>query len=195
MALIETQRMRPKNAANGTVLRDWVRALEATAPIAANPQRLLCHVIDELARTQADAPALLSAGENFSYGALAARANRFARWALDQGLARGDSVCLMMPNRPEYMAVWLGLSSVGVIVALINTQLRAGPLRIASTSPRRSTLSSPRNMRRRCAPSRHTWRAVRKSGRTATRAVSTSALTVWSMDSREKRSRRLIVGP
>ena len=32
----------------------------------------------------------------------------------------------MMPNRPEYMAIWLGLSSVGVVVALINTQLR-GP--------------------------------------------------------------------
>ena len=61
-----------------------------------------------------------------SYGALAERANRYARWALDQGLAKGDVVCLMMPNRPEYMAIWLGLTSVGVVVALINTQLR-GP--------------------------------------------------------------------
>jgi fatty-acyl-CoA synthase len=32
----------------------------------------------------------------------------------------------MMPNRPEYMAIWLGLTTVGVVVALINTQLR-GP--------------------------------------------------------------------
>jgi fatty-acyl-CoA synthase len=34
----------------------------------------------------------------------------------------------MMPNRPEYMAVWLGLTSVGVITALINTQLRGASL-------------------------------------------------------------------
>ena len=59
---------------------------------------------------------------------LAARANRFARWALDQGLAKGDTVCLMMPNRPEYMAIWLGLCSVGVTAALINTQLRGRSL-------------------------------------------------------------------
>ena len=32
----------------------------------------------------------------------------------------------MMPNRPEYMAIWLGITSVGGVVSLINTQLR-GP--------------------------------------------------------------------
>jgi fatty-acyl-CoA synthase len=34
-----------------------------------------------------------------------------------------------MPNRPEYLAVWLGLTRVGVIVALLNTNLRGEPLR------------------------------------------------------------------
>ena len=28
-----------------------------------------------------------------------------------------------MPNRPEYMAVWIGITSVGGVVALINTNL------------------------------------------------------------------------
>jgi fatty-acyl-CoA synthase len=32
----------------------------------------------------------------------------------------------MMPNRPEYMAIWLGLTNVGIVVSLINTHLR-GP--------------------------------------------------------------------
>ncbi len=32
----------------------------------------------------------------------------------------------MMPNRPEYMAVWLGITAVGGVVSLVNTQLR-GP--------------------------------------------------------------------
>ena len=31
-----------------------------------------------------------------------------------------------MPNRPEYMAIWLGITAVGGVVALLNTQLR-GP--------------------------------------------------------------------
>jgi len=124
MALVETEPMKRASAGKESARRDWLRALEATAPIDAHPQRLLPVIIDDLARRRADAPALLSAGENFSYGALAARQNQYARWAVDQGLAQGDVVCLMMPNRPEYMAVWLGLTSVGVVVALINTQLR-----------------------------------------------------------------------
>ena len=106
--------------------KTWLGALEATAPIAADPHRILPSVIEELAETRGDSPALLSADECLTYRALAECANRTARWALDQGLAKGDTVCLMMPNRPEYMAIWLGLTSVGVVVSLINTNLR-GP--------------------------------------------------------------------
>jgi fatty-acyl-CoA synthase len=126
MALIETDRPTRRTAVRDTALRDWVRALEATAPIAANPHRLLADFIEELAEAHGDAPALLSAGEDLTYRALARRANAYARWALDTGVAPGETVALMMPNRPEYLAIWQGLSSVGVVVALINTQLR-GP--------------------------------------------------------------------
>ncbi len=54
------------------------------------------------------------------------RANRYARWALQAQLAKGETVCLMMPNRPEYMAVWVGITRIGGVVALINTNL-VGP--------------------------------------------------------------------
>jgi fatty-acyl-CoA synthase len=124
MSLIEAEPAKRTGAAKDTTLRDWVRALEATAPIAAQPRRLLGNVLAELSQRQGDAPALIGAGESFDYRALVARANRYARWALEQNLAKGDVVCLMMPNRPEYMAAWLGLTGVGVVVALINTQLR-----------------------------------------------------------------------
>ena len=40
-----------------------------------------------------------------------------------QGIAKGDAVCLLMPNRPEYMAIWLGDHAVGGVVALLNTNL------------------------------------------------------------------------
>jgi fatty-acyl-CoA synthase len=128
MAVIETERPAGASRRGQSALRDWVRALEATAPIAINPQRLLPGVIEELAQIYRDAPALLSAEEHLTYGMLAARANMFARWALDAGLAEGETVCLMMPNRPEYLAIWLGLTSVGVVVSLINTQLRGASL-------------------------------------------------------------------
>jgi fatty-acyl-CoA synthase len=134
MRTIKAEPARPTVRASNSALRDWIRALEGTAPVATHPQRLLYHVVAELAETQGEAPALIAAvgGERLTYRTLIERANRYARWALDQGLAKGldkgDTVCLMMPNRPEYLAIWLGLSSAGVVVALINTELRGHSL-------------------------------------------------------------------
>src|SRR3984957_3287109 len=130
MRTMQAEPARHPVQANESALRDWVRALEATAPIAAKPQRLLYHAVAAWAQTQPDAPALITAagGETLSYGALIGRANRYAHWARDQNLGKGDTVCLIMPNRPEYLAIWLGLSSVGIVVALINTELRGHSL-------------------------------------------------------------------
>jgi len=108
--------------------KDWLRALAMTAGLDKAPTRTLPVVIDELAARHGDAPALLCDRERFSFNQLGDRSRRYARWAMDQGLASGDVVALMMPNRPEYMAIWLGLSRLGVITALINTQLRGASL-------------------------------------------------------------------
>jgi fatty-acyl-CoA synthase len=112
--------------ADGSTAKAWLRALELTAPIASNPERILPAVILEVAAKMGDAPALLSDQESFTYRALAARTNQYARWALDQGLRKGDVVCLLMANRPEFMAIWLGITSAGAVVSLLNTNL-AGP--------------------------------------------------------------------
>jgi fatty-acyl-CoA synthase len=112
--------------ADASTAKAWLRALERTAPIAAHPHRVLPTVIQELADGFGEAPALLSDRESFSYRELAERANRYARWALDRGLGKGDVVGLFMPNRPAYMAIWLGITQVGGVVALLNTQL-VGP--------------------------------------------------------------------
>lgn len=114
------------NGSHRSAARAWLRALELTAPIAGSPHRILPVVIDQLGEIFGDAPALLSERESFTYRQLAGRSNRYARWALGQGLAKGDSVCLFMPNRPEYMTIWLGITRIGGIVSLLNTNL-AGP--------------------------------------------------------------------
>src|SRR5580765_8723181 len=104
-------------------LRGAMRALRMTTPIGKNPSRVFPVVIDELADRFGDAPAILSDREEFSYCTLAERAHRYARWALAQKIAKGETVCLLMPNRPEYMAAWIGITSMGGVVALINTNL------------------------------------------------------------------------
>jgi fatty-acyl-CoA synthase len=116
----------PSAAPQRSAAKDWLRALEMTARLDAEPTRTLPVAIDELAARLGDAPALISERETLSFRALAERARRYARWALAEGVKPGEVVALVMPNRPEYMAVWLGLTRIGVVVALINTNLR-GP--------------------------------------------------------------------
>ena len=101
----------------------WLRALEKTAGIDAAPARIFPLAVAELGARFGDTPALLSPQESFSHGELAAQANRYSRWALAQGLKKGDRVALIMPNRPDYLAIWLGLTRIGAVVALINTNL------------------------------------------------------------------------
>jgi len=122
----------------------WLHALELTAPISRNRHRILSTVIEEVAARMGDAPALLSDRETLTYGEVACRANRYARWALEQGLAKGDVVCLLMTNRPEYFAVWLGITSVGVVVSLLNTNLVGSSLAhsIRIVSPKRIIASA-----------------------------------------------------
>ena len=101
----------------------WRRALELTAPIASDPCRTLPLVIDALAEWFGDAPALLSDAARLSYRELADRARGYARWALEQGTGKGDVVALLLPNCPDYLAIWLGVTRIGGIVALTNTNL------------------------------------------------------------------------
>ena len=105
-----------------------MRALERTAAIERNPRRTLPIVIEEQAARFESAPALVSLPASLSYRALAQRANRYARWALTQGLVPGSVVCLLLENCPDYMAAWLGLARVGVTTALLNTHLSGAPL-------------------------------------------------------------------
>jgi fatty-acyl-CoA synthase len=122
----------------------WVRALELTASIARQPNRILPHVIAERAEELRDAPALLSNHQCLTYRELHHRVNQYARWALEQGVSRRDCVCLMMPNSPEYLAIWLGISSVGGVVSLLNTSLTGSSLAhcINIVSPRHLIVSS-----------------------------------------------------
>ena len=99
-----------------------------TAQIEDAPARIFPAVVEELGARFGDAPALIGPHHTLSHAGLAARANRVARWALAQGVGKGDTVCLLMPNRPEYLAIWLGITRIGGIVALLNTNLKGEAL-------------------------------------------------------------------
>ncbi len=109
--------------AKQSAAKSWLKAIELTSRIEANPSRLFADVVEDWSNKQPDRPALISKIGTFSYRTLAERINRYARWALLAGIEAGDTVCLIMPCRPDYIAAWLGITKVGGVVALINTRL------------------------------------------------------------------------
>ena len=106
----------------------WIRALQRTAAIEQDLNLTLPVLIERLALQFGTAAALVSSDSSLSYAELAARSNQYARWGLAQGLERGDVAALLMPNCAEYVAVWLGLTRIGVTVALLNTHLASDGL-------------------------------------------------------------------
>ena len=50
--------------------------------------------------------------------------NRIANYFKSQGFEKGDTIALFLESCPEFVCIWLGLSKLGVITALINTNLR-----------------------------------------------------------------------
>ncbi|HUK61627.1 MAG TPA: long-chain-acyl-CoA synthetase [Stellaceae bacterium] len=123
-----------RNAARAS----WLRALEMTKGIGRDPSLTFPIVVELLAEKFGDAPALLSDGEVWSFRALAGQTSRVARWALDVGLGAGETVALFMPNAPEYLALWLGITRVGGVVALVNSNLAGDGLArsLALVAPR-----------------------------------------------------------
>src|SRR6202042_1619429 len=113
----DSQRRKPSAA------KSWLKAIELTSRIEADPSRLFADVVEDWAARAPDRAALISESETFNYRALADRINRYARWALSVGIEPGDTVCLLMPSRPDYIAAWLGITKVGGVAALINTKL------------------------------------------------------------------------
>lgn len=113
----------PKATRAFSASKIWLKAIELTARIETLPGRLFADVVDDWARRQPDRAALVTDAATLDYEGLSKRVNRYARWARSVGVAKGDTVALMMPNGIDYVAAWLGISRVGGVVALLNTKL------------------------------------------------------------------------
>ena len=109
-------------------LRAALRSLKKLSAIYDNPKLTYPDVIEGLAKTKPNNIAIYFEDRKLTYREFDEAANRYARWAIAQGLGKGHTVALMMENRPEYLIAWLGVLKAGAAAALINTNLVKGPL-------------------------------------------------------------------
>lgn len=73
-------------------------------------------------------PAILFEDQEWSFIQIEEYSNKIANIFKSHGYKKGDRVALFVENKPEYVCLWLGLSKLGVITPLINTNLRLNSL-------------------------------------------------------------------
>jgi fatty-acyl-CoA synthase len=105
-----------------------VRTLLRVRTIRPDSTRLICDDIEAAVDAWRERRAITMGPRTISYGELDEIANRYAHWAIEHGIRRGETVALYAPNRIDYLAIWYGLSKIGVATALINNNLTGAQL-------------------------------------------------------------------
>ena len=81
-------------------------------------------VFDKTVAKFPDKPCVLFQEESWSFREIQAYSNKVGNLLHAQGFTEGDVVAVFTENCPQYMPLWLGMSKIGVVAALVNFNLR-----------------------------------------------------------------------
>jgi len=105
-------------------LTTMLGTLKNLSHIDPNAEFLVADEFEQLVDKYAPRTAFITKTATWTYAEFDLYANRVANWAVDLRLVPGDTVALFTRNRLEYVAIWYGLSKVGVQAALVNDLLQ-----------------------------------------------------------------------
>ena len=88
------------------------------------PTRVLGRLLEQRADQYGARTFLTFKGKAISFEQMNQEANRYANGFLNLGVRKGDTVCNLLPNCPEYIYTWFGLAKIGAIEIPVNTNLR-----------------------------------------------------------------------
>jgi len=84
----------------------------------------LGRILEKQASRRPDKTLILFEDQKISYQEFNQRANQVAHLFLSINFKKGDTVAMLISNRPEFLIIHAGLAKVGIIPALINTQTK-----------------------------------------------------------------------
>jgi fatty-acyl-CoA synthase len=90
--------------------------------------RTLPDLLDEIAARDPSREFIVGAGERLSYAEARARARQLARGLRRLGVGRGDTVALLMNNRPEWLLVAFAVEMLGATLVPVSTWARTREL-------------------------------------------------------------------
>lgn len=98
-----------------------VAALAGTKP---NKNKSIGLLLEKHARNQPDHVAIRYQTITYTYGELNQQANRLAHLMISQGIKTGDTVGILLENRPETLVAVLATVKLGAIASMMNTSQR-----------------------------------------------------------------------
>lgn len=91
-------------------------------------QWTIARIFQERVKKHPKKPCFIMDDRSLSFQWVENYTNKVAAYFKARGLKHGDCVAIIMETRPEFVCLWLGLSKIGVVTALINSHLRRDTL-------------------------------------------------------------------
>jgi solute carrier family 27 fatty acid transporter 1/4 len=85
-------------------------------------------VFEETVKKLPNKVAIIFEGKEWTFQELDHLANRIANYLSKSGFHPGETIAIFMENCPEYVALYIGMSKIGVVASLINCNLRSQSL-------------------------------------------------------------------
>ena len=96
-----------------TYARAYLRIARRFHGLRRSSRKTVADVFEEQVSQHPDQLALIDGDRRFTYREFDGWANRYARWAREQGVRPGQVVALMMTNRAEFLFAWMGILKAG----------------------------------------------------------------------------------
>ncbi|HEY43472.1 MAG TPA: AMP-binding protein [Anaerolineae bacterium] len=85
----------------------------------------LYHFLEHNARIFGSKPAVLTSDRSLTHGQFLDRVDQLASGLLKLGIARGDRICILAQNSPEYLELYGACAKIGAVAYPINWRLTA----------------------------------------------------------------------
>jgi acyl-CoA synthetase (AMP-forming)/AMP-acid ligase II len=117
-----------------TVSGVWhdARLIKDMLPLAIKIKRLestpganIASIWEETVKVHSGKTAIIFEHSRFTFGDLDRMSNCMAHWLESLGHKTGECICLMMENKPEFVAWWLAMAKCGIKVGLLNHNIKA----------------------------------------------------------------------
>jgi long-chain acyl-CoA synthetase len=109
--------------------KPWLKLYDEGVPHAIDYPPIPAHgFVENAARDYPDRPALIFRGNVIDYRTFNELSDRVAAGLAAMGLAKGDKVCLLMPNTPQFVIAFYGILKAGGVVVATNPLYTAGEI-------------------------------------------------------------------